>query len=240
MSQLENLLKLEENQNLMDKLNKQLINLKKSTKLKADEAKYQEQLARLNQMEQAINTGKSKLKKSDYTLKDYESKVKDLDKDIYSGSITNEKQLSYLTEERKRISDFLGDLETEILENMDIISDVEKEISTIKEKISEFKDGIDLEKHQINESIKKLERAKIQLKDNITSLSKAIDDKLLEKYKRIRESKGSSISIIQGGICGGCHITVPNYLVEDIKKGKIANCESCNRILYLQKTTIEK
>lgn len=239
MSQLDNLLKLEENQNLMDKLNKQLSGLQKGTKIKADEAKYQELLTRLNQMEEAVNAGKSKLRQSDYNLKDYELKVRELDKDIYGGAITNEKQLSYLTEERNRINNLLEELETEILENMDTIANVEEEISTIKEKVSQFKASIDLEKNKVTESIKKLERAKIQLKDNIISLSKIIDEKLLAKYKRIRESNGSAIASIQGGICDGCHITVPNYLVEDIKKGKIVNCESCNRILNLQKTTIE-
>ena len=240
MSQLENLLKLEENHLLMDKLNKQLYILQNGTDIKTDEDRYKQLLNRLKQMEEAVNSGKTKLRHSDHTLKEYELKLMDLDDELYSGSITNEKQLSYLTGERDRISELLEELETEILENMDTIGDVENEIITIKDRVSDFKDEIELNKDKINENINKLEKAKFQLEDNIEKLNKTIDGDLLQKYKRIRVSKGTGIAVVEGGICGGCHIKVPNYLVEDIKKGKIVNCESCNRILCLPKTNIEK
>lgn len=239
MNQLENLINLEENMDLLDKLNSQLFHLQKGMNIKADEAKYENLFNKLTAMEEALNTGKAKLRNSDYSLKEYELKLKELDKDLYSGSITNEKQLSHLTEERDRINLLLEELETEVLENMEIISTIEVEINSIKEKVIAFKDEIDFKKKEIRDNIIKLEKAKVQLNNNITTIEKTIDDSLIGNYKKIRANKGSGLAMVTGGICAGCHIMVPSYLVEDIKRDKIIHCESCNRILYIPKITIE-
>lgn len=240
MAQLDYLLELEKNLNLMDKLNKQLHELQNGIKIKASEVKYKQLLNKLNKMEEALNSGKTKLRESDYTLKEYELKLKDLDKELYSGTITNEKQLTHLTSERDRINESLEELETEILQNMETISSVENEINSVKDMVSEFKDQIELNKKEVKENIRKLERAKIQLKDNITNVLKTIDDDLIENYKKIRGNKGSALAQVGDGICSGCNIKVPSYQVEDIKKNKIVHCESCNRILYIPEIDIEK
>src|SRR5699024_7967144 len=135
MTQLENLLKLEENRDLLEKLNSQLFQLKSGKQIKSDEAKYEQLLTRLNMMEEALNSGKTKLRQSDHSLKEYEHKLKELDNDLYSGSITNEKQLNHLNNERDRISKSLEELETEVLENMELITSLEDEINSIKDKL---------------------------------------------------------------------------------------------------------
>lgn len=239
MTQLENLLKLEENQDLLDKLNSQLYHLQNGMNIKADEAKYENLFNKLTEMEETLKSGKTKLKKSDYTLKEYELKLKELDKEIYSGSITNEKQLSHLTDERDRFSLLLEGLETEVLENMDTISTIEMEINSVKDKVIGFKEEIDLKKKQIRDNLIKLEKAKIQLNDNIASILKTLDDSLIERYNKIRANKGTGVAMVTAGICAGCHIMVPSYQVEDIKRDKIIHCESCNRILYIPKKPIE-
>lgn len=241
MTQLENLLRLEKNQDLMDKLNEQLSELQEARQLKGEEAKYEEVSSKLSKMEESLNTGKTKLRKSDLVLKEYELKIKDLDEELYSGSISNEKQLLHLTKEKDKIKELLGDLETEILENMDAISDLEDEIDQIKSKLLEFKKYIDIKKKEIKENIVKLEEAKAKLNDNISKLISLIDDNLVANYRKIRDSKGTALALVEGGICSGCNIMVPNYLIEDIKKGsKLVHCESCNRILHIAKDNIEK
>lgn len=237
MTQLENLLKLEENKDLLDKLNSQLYHLLNGMNIKAEEAKYENLFDKLTKMEEALNSGKTKLKKSDYSLKEYELKLKELDNDLYSGTVTNEKQLKHLTDERDRIKNLLEELETEVLENMETISTIEVEVNSIKKKVILFKEEIDLKKKQIRDNIIKLEKAKIQLNDNITSIEKTIDDNLIDSYNKIRANKGSGVVMITGGICAGCHIMVPSYQVEDIKRDKIIHCESCNRILYIPKVS---
>lgn len=233
MTQLENLLKLEKNLDLLDKLNQQLFQLESGMKIKADEARYAQLLDKLTEMEEKVQSGKTKLRQSDYTLKEYELKVKELDQELYSGAITNEKQLNHLTDERNRINDLLEELETEVLENMEAISTIELEINGIKNKVADFRDQIDLRKAQITDNIRKMEKAKIQLNNNITSILKTIDDHLIVNYNKIRENKGSAVALVEDGTCTGCHIMVPSYQIEDIKRHKIIHCESCNRILYI-------
>ena len=240
MTQLENLFKLQENHDLMDKINKQLLQLKNGLQNRKEVEKYQQLSKQLSKMEESLNSGKVKLRQSDYTLKEYELKLKDLDDELYSGSITNEKQLNHLTGERDRISNLLEELETEVLENMDIINDIEIEIKSIKDKVVDFKNQIDHNKEESNNNIKKLEKSKVQLNENISSLLNTIDDHIIEKYNKIQSRKGPALAIVKDGICTGCNIIVPNYQIEDMDKDKIIQCESCNRILYIPNNDIEK
>ena len=240
MTQLENLFKLQENHDLTDKINKQLLQLKNGLQIRKELEKYEQLSSQLSKMEESLNTGKSKLRQSDYTLKEYELKLKDLDDELYSGSITNEKQLNHLTGERDRISNLLGELETEVLENMDLINEIEIDINSIKDRVVDFKKQIDHNKEESNNNINKLEKAKVQLAENISNISNIIDDNIIEKYNRIQIRKKPALAIVKEGICAGCNIMVPNYQIEDIKKDKIIQCESCNRILYIPNNDIDK
>lgn len=240
MTQLENLFKLQENHDLMDKINTQLQQLKNGLQIRKEVEKYQQLSNQLSKMEESLNTGKTKLRQSDYTLKEYELKLKDLDDELYSGSITNEKQLNHLTGERDRISNLLEELETEVLENMEVINNIEIEINSIKDKVVDFKKQIDHNKAESNNNIKKLEKSKIQLDENISSLLNTIDNQIIEKYNKIQSRKSPALAIVTDGICTGCNIMVPNYQIEDMKKDKIIQCESCNRILYIPNNNFEK
>ncbi len=58
------------------------------------------------------------------------------------------------------------------------------------------------------------------------------DERLLKSYNRLKNSRGSGVSIIENEICTECHSTIPLQLFVEVKKGnKIYTCQSCGRIL---------
>ncbi|MGC8977346.1 MAG: C4-type zinc ribbon domain-containing protein, partial [Candidatus Ratteibacteria bacterium] len=66
-------------------------------------------------------------------------------------------------------------------------------------------------------------------------LVKRIEFKLYNLYEKIKKTKKDKIAIVkaENGICGGCFMTLPTYIVEKVKRKKeIVQCENCSRILY--------
>lgn len=58
------------------------------------------------------------------------------------------------------------------------------------------------------------------------------DERLLKSYNRLKNSRGSGVSIIENEICTECHSIIPLQLFVEVKKGnKIYTCQSCGRIL---------
>lgn len=58
------------------------------------------------------------------------------------------------------------------------------------------------------------------------------DERLLKSYNRLKNSRGSGVSIIENEICTECYSTIPLQLFVEVRKGnKIYTCQSCGRIL---------
>jgi len=58
------------------------------------------------------------------------------------------------------------------------------------------------------------------------------DERLLKSYNRLKNSRGSGVSIIEDEICTECHSIIPLQLFAEVRKGnKIYTCQSCGRIL---------
>lgn len=64
-------------------------------------------------------------------------------------------------------------------------------------------------------------------------LAKAVDPKWLQAYERIQERKDRALVRVDDGICGGCHMQLPPFLVHDARaRQKIVTCGFCARMLY--------
>ena len=77
-------------------------------------------------------------------------------------------------------------------------------------------------------------REKIAIKnDERKRLVMDMDDALLKRYARIRESKGGlAVTTVNSGACGGCFRRIPPHEMQNLKKDDyIITCEGCGRIL---------
>ncbi len=55
----------------------------------------------------------------------------------------------------------------------------------------------------------------------------------LKLYERVFTRKDRALVPIEAGICGGCHMQLPPYVVHDVKKqGTLVTCNYCGRLLF--------
>jgi len=83
----------------------------------------------------------------------------------------------------------------------------------------------------------KEETLKKQLADlqaNYHELAVGIDESGLNRYQRLRRSKGDNPVVgVEHGVCGGCHMRLPVQVIRSCQgQQEIVSCPNCGRILY--------
>ena len=147
-----------------------------------------------------------KLKKKENDLQQIEYKIEQKKKEFYSGKFTNPKELSGFQKEMRHLEDERDKKETDI---------IKKEIGYLK------KDN------------KKLEEKLEKLRQKKAEISEKIDERHYRIYINIKKEKGNPIVSIKNNTCNGCHLTVPEDVINKTKESKdIVTCPNCGRILY--------
>lgn len=179
---------------------------------------------------------KEKLKKTEKLLKEYNYIIEDIEDKLYSGNIVDIKQLQILGEENNDIKDTISSTETKLLEYMEENELIEEKLvnmdkllrDTIRQNHQKKLNYVKIDK-ELNININKE-------KKQIKNIELNIDDNMLTRYKNIRKNKTIALVEVKKGICTGCNMKIPKYMVEKIKKNESINyCENCGRILCKQK-----
>lgn len=233
MSQLELVWKLESQNSLLDNYKKKLEIINNNSEIQNLETLFNEANNQLDDLKTKLEANKQTLYKDNNNLKEFDFKLLEIEKDLYDGSITDIKQLKYLSDEKDNLGKQIDILETNIIKLMETsermysdISIIELNLNEITNKISGTKNYLKLMSNELVEKINLEEKT-------VKELSKDIDSSILHRYKVLRKSKGSGVVAVKNYICSGCNMLVPTYLGEKLKsKNEIVFCESCGRILY--------
>jgi hypothetical protein len=70
--------------------------------------------------------------------------------------------------------------------------------------------------------------------DNYDQLTVGIEEGVLDRYQRLRRTKGDSAIVgVEHGVCGGCHMRLPIQIIRSCQgHQEIMSCPNCGRILY--------
>lgn len=188
---------------------------------------------KLEKLKSTINEEKINIRKLEQTVEIHNDKLKNHENTLYSGSVTDLKQMEHLESENIFHKETIDSLENKMLDSIELVEEKEKDIIELLEKIKITEKKInDREKDVRDLKVKILETIKTE-ENTIQELINTVDQDLFKDYKRIRERKGSGIAKVKSDVCSGCHMMIPENLVENVKtEKKIVVCENCGRILY--------
>jgi predicted nucleic acid-binding Zn-ribbon protein len=191
-------------------------------------------LQQVQGLEGQVKTLEVKRNQMEMDLGDKENQIKKLQTQLFQ--VKTNKEYSAMT---KEIEGFKADksvLEEEILNFMEEIDRVKghlgQERETLKAKESESTAEVarlEQESRQIQSSIQELQGQR-------SALIPKVDPPVLSRYERILQRKeGLALVPVRGDACGGCHMTLPPQMINEIQMGtRLIGCESCTRILYIE------
>jgi predicted nucleic acid-binding Zn-ribbon protein len=164
-----------------------------------------------------------------------EQKIAREEERMYSGGVSNPKELSALQAEVASLKKKKSTVEDGLIEVMDQRehaastlgsltqerSAARAEADDLQQKVTALTGDIDVELQQHTAA-----RAEI---------APSIPDDLLAMYEKLRETKGGvGAARLEGGTCQGCHTKLPAKEAERIRgEGGLQRCDNCRRILVV-------
>jgi len=149
-------------------------------------------------------------------------------------SVKTNKEYTALESEIANLEESNSAIEDEILELMISVDEADEEIQVAKNKLKAQEDKSKGTRDKLLSDTEDLDRQIAKWSRKRGAFLKKIDPVLMRKYDDWRSRRGGSlVAVIQGQSCGGCHLTLPPQLVNEVrKKEQLYTCNSCGRMLY--------
>ena len=141
----------------------------------------------------------------------------------------------------------LQDVETKLKQTTTNILVIEKAIAKLSKSITETLKQFELQKNEVLSAKKKhaqgmnvyknlveSKQAEVdKLKQDMQKLEKKVDQKLLTKYKKMRDDKIFPVFVpMINNTCSGCSMGLPVKQLHKLDEDKMLECENCHRIIY--------
>jgi len=178
----------------------------------------------------------ARLRILDLELQSVQSKRKKVEGDLYSGRISNPKELASMQDELAALGRTKDHLEDEVLGLLDEVERLEPQEQEARAALSAAEAALTRQLQAFEQGAAAAERDLADLAAKRAQVATALDDDLIRRYDRLREAKGGvAIVAVRGGICEGCHITIPERFRRRLEENPdaLATCDGCGRILIV-------
>ena len=195
----------------------------------------------------AVNQAKRGLESAEQTLAPWQTRVRNLDLEIksvsqkaqtteqtlYSGRISNPKELSDMQNEIASLKKRQSQLEDELLEAMLHVEEDQKSVSDAQFALRSAQASWTASQTDLLAEKQRLEDELTKYKTQRQQAAASIDKGALAKYEALRPKKrGQAVALLNGDSCSVCGVEQTSQGAQQVRQGNhLVYCESCGRIL---------
>ncbi len=183
--------------------------------------------------EQRLGELKKKQHDAEWEIEDVAGKLSSAQETLYSGRITNPKELSSLQHEVEGFKNKRDNLEEKALEIMEQVEAATSELAGLRRQLDEVEKNWRQEQQQLADAIEELKISLSKLEEERQQALAGIDAETADCYTRLRQKKGQAVARVEQGICRGCGISLSTAELQRVKGDRIIMCNSCGRILFV-------
>lgn len=172
--------------------------------------------------------------RAEWQVADLEAKIKDINARLYSGRVTNPKELMNLNTELAGLRRQKDQAETEALE---LIEETEQATHTLRDAERNYAEVEKLWQaeqadlaHEIATHEKELERLRTERQGLVVQLA----PRDLELYESTKKRKGKAVARVEQGTCGGCRISLSWAKLQQARANRPVTCDNCGRLLFME------
>ena len=198
----------------------------------------------LRQARRAVQKAEDELSRWRTTLRDLElearsltAKITSAEERLYSGRVTNPKELANLQDEVSYLKRRRGELEDRQLEAMVEVEEYEAEVDSKKASLARIGAEWGQTQKRLTEERSELEERLTHLEGERVKMEGMIGPEDLTLYEELRSRKGGqAMALLKGGVCQACRVTLPTSQVQQVRSGdSLSFCSSCQRILCAER-----
>lgn len=227
------LLALQQQDSAIDILKKQYAQLNSG---KTEHEAFQAAQAARKEADAAVHVARAAVADTELEQKTVEERRGEYETKLYSGKVTNPKELQAMQDEvdmlarnRDRLGDKLKSLLEELEESRGRQSEAAKTLKEMDAKSKAAKASYQANSDAIVAQARLLVAQRAQA-------AKELPPTLLARYEMIRKDKGglAVVPVEDGNSCGGCKMGLSSSTVKRLQAGSdVETCDNCGRILVL-------
>ena len=179
---------------------------------------------------QALNTQQKDL---ELEIGGISNKAKRSENRLYSGKVTNPRELEDLQQEIEALGRRRRALEDDLLEVMVLKEEAEADHEEAVETLAERELNWGTQLHRLQEEQNRLAVRINDLMAQRKEQEQRIDERMLKAYTATgRNRNGLAVATMRGGACTACGVSASARKVREAEEGNLVYCGSCGRILY--------
>ena len=160
------------------------------------------------------------------------TKAKNSENRLYSGKVTNPKELKDLQQEIDALNRRKAVLEDAVLEALVMIEDVQAEKTAADEALETAVAQWETQSAHLKTEQNELALSLHKLMQTRKTKAAAIDAPSLKEYEQLRQQRhGLAVAGLRVNMCLGCRTTVSANKVKEVNEGRKVYCGGCGRLL---------
>lgn len=154
---------------------------------------------------------------------------------------TDHRQIQALTREMDGLKRRVDKLEMESLQYMERVEKASSQVATVDEHLAKLREreAALIKRYQtVGGAVQQEIATKSAERD---ALSTAVPADMLERYEKIRESRGGiGVGTLDGSSCTACHMSLPAERVKELSEGPdVGLCPQCRRLIVVRTESAE-
>jgi uncharacterized protein len=184
--------------------------------------------------QQQLQIGLQAQKEAEWALEDVNNRLKGQEERLFSGGVSNPKELQSLQNEVQRLRGQQSHQEEVTLEVLDVAETLQE---TAQRKYVALKQAEDAWEQEAASQVARrdqLEMKQQELQKKRKELSSGIEQEILLRYDTLRRTKqGRAVSKVEQNSCQWCRVILtPSELQQVRINPELQMCTNCGRILY--------
>ncbi len=190
---------------------------------------------RLIALDEAAAEAAREQRAADEEVADGRPKLSAVEEKLYSGTVTNSKELRDLQRELEALQRQQAQREEAALAAMTHAEESRVEAQAATQSLHDGEAAWGEEQQQIAAQLEQIEVDREHLRNRRQVATQPVDAQTMALYERLRRMRrGEAVARVQRGACLGCRIMLPSQIFQKARSGMaVVQCSSCERILYV-------
>jgi len=167
-------------------------------------------------------------------LKEFDERIRRAEADLYSGRITNPRELQLMQQEIENAKKTREALDLQMLQMWETLERMKRDIDASERDLRQIERFYEAHMEDYRQRKAALEGEIAFNEQEREKLAQQIDPEVRQRYQTLRERLGgTAIAVVEQKACSVCHTLLTPYTLKRLEtEDALITCESCGRLLY--------
>ncbi len=202
-----------------------------------DSSQVEEAAAHAKAAQAALTKAQAAVRELELEIQGVKSKRANTEERMFSGKVTNPKELASLQSESEALQRRIAKLEDDLLEALIRLEEAQEQHAEAAKRLAEVTAQREAQVADLTRRRGELEQRIAALDATIAQIRASLSPENLSLYEYLARRKGNRpvALLTRANVCGACGVSVPIAVAQQARdRAQVAFCPSCERILHVE------